>query len=173
VFSYNWIWAAGRLATICFYLGLADEGYKVLQQVVHSVGPFMTPNEHYRADKGPFLPWFVTGAGAYIYAMNAMFVQVLDEKGAILLPAVPEQLEQASFSYLLATKGITVSGKVSKGKVQFLTLHAPQACNWSCRMPLNVASGLRFCKRVKSVRENEKWTKLVCRLKAGANSIIE
>jgi len=173
VFSYNWIWAAGRLATICFYLGLADEGYKVLQEVVHTVGPFMTPNEHYRAEQGPFLPWFVSGAGAYVYAMNAMFVQVIDERGAILLPAVPEKLSQAAFAHLLATKGVTVSGKIAKGRVQSLTLHAPQACQWSCRMPRSVASGLQFSKKVKSVRENNKWTKLVCRLKAGDNPIIE
>jgi len=146
VLSYNWIWAASFLATICFYLGRPEQGYEVLQQTVRSVGAFMAPNEYYRSARGPFLPWFTTGAEAFVYAMNAMFVQVIDEKGAILFPAVPDNLCEASFTNLLATQGVTVSGKIKGGKAVSLIASTPIALVWRFRLPKQVFAQVKIAK---------------------------
>ncbi len=144
VFSYNWIWAVGRLATICFYLGQPERGYEVLNQAPKSIGTFMAPNEHYGEKYGPFLPWFTSGAGAFVYAINAMFVQVVDEQGAILLPAVPDALGQASFKNLAADSGIAVSGKIEAGKPVKLIAHSMNECLWSFRVKEKIAEKLTF-----------------------------
>ncbi|MBN2088706.1 hypothetical protein JW964_03795 [candidate division KSB1 bacterium] len=146
VFSYNWIWAVGRLATICFYLGEADKGYQVLNQAPKSIGPFMAPNEHYGAGYGAFLPWLTSGAGAFIYAMNAMFVQVIDEQGAILLPAVPAEINRASFKNLAADASVSVSGEVAAGKPIKLIAHSVGEQRWCFRIDQKMVKQLKFCK---------------------------
>ena len=74
MWSYTWMWALSRLATISFYQNRADSGWEVLQAVPRTVGPFLAPNEHFNAEDGVFLPWYTSGAGSYIYSVNAMFV---------------------------------------------------------------------------------------------------
>ncbi|MBD3288805.1 hypothetical protein GF337_08390 [candidate division KSB1 bacterium] len=144
VFSYNWIWQVGRLATICFYQGLADKGYDVLNQAPKSITAFMAPNEHYHPDYGAFLPWLTSGAGAFVYAINAMFVQVIDEQGAVLLSAIPSKLEKAKFNGLLATHGVTVSGEIESGKPVKLTVHSKTKKRWSFRMKGEIANQVKF-----------------------------
>lgn len=149
VLSYNWIWAIGHMATACFYQGLADQGYEVLNQAPAVVGPFMASNEHYRNDKGAFLPWFTTGAGAFVYALHAMFVQVIDELGAIILPALPSKIQDAHFEGLLASHNVTVSGRVRKGKVISLYTQSERPMKWSFRIPRRLASTAKFVSDVK------------------------
>jgi len=174
VMSYNWIWAVARLATICFYQGLADKGYDVLNQAIYTVGPFMAPNEHYRSDKGPFLPWFATGAGALVYASNSMFVQVIDENGAILFPALPSAVKDANFDGLLTTHGVTVSGKIELGQVVELKANSNQELTWNFRIPKGVAVRLEFANGIKLSSPDEFGLQTgECKLKKGVNTLLD
>jgi hypothetical protein len=104
----------------------------------------MAPNEHFRQEEGPFLPWFTTGAGAFAYAIHAMFVQVVDETGPLLLPALPSAVRDARFQRLLASDGVTVSGEVSNGSLVSLTAQSERAMAWSFRIPQGLVSTTRF-----------------------------
>jgi hypothetical protein len=165
VLSYNWIWAVGRLATICFYLGKAEEGYQVLKSAASSLGPFLAPNEHYRREGGAFLPWFGTGAGAFVYALNAMFVQVCDEKGTVLLPAVPRALGNASFSGLMADRGVRLSGRLEEGRLRELSASCQRPTEWAFRIREAAAEGFERCVRV--AKPADGWVRGSCQLATG------
>jgi len=174
VSSYNWIWALGRLATICFYQGLADKGYEALNQTPKSVGPFMAPNEHYRSKGGAFLPWFTTGSGAYVYAMNAMFVQVIDERGAIIFPALPSSVKNARFDRLLAHNGVAVSGEVSNGKIVELTAFSESTISWSFRMPEKLAKNIEFADGLSPSKTDENGLiTIYCKLQKGVTRLVK
>ncbi|HUU94683.1 MAG TPA: hypothetical protein VM487_03010 [Phycisphaerae bacterium] len=144
VFEMNWIWTVGLLAAQFFYRGLADEGYAVLRHALDVTGPFRAPCEHFRKDEGPYLPWFTSGAGAFVYATNAMFVQLMDEHPPTLLPALPAALRGARFTRLLASYGVYVSGEVKDGVLVALTAQSEQALVWSFRLPVHFAATARF-----------------------------
>lgn len=174
VLSYNWLWAVSRLITLCFYRGLGDEGYEILKQTPSTVGPFMAPNEHYRKDKGPFLPWFATGSGSFVYACNSMFVQVYDEKGAILLPAIPSKLKNAEFKNLMTTEGVTVSGEIQNGKLVKLTAASDIPLDWTFRIPKRIADAISFTSGIAaSKRPDEHGLVTVkCKLNKGVTKIL-
>jgi len=174
VFSYNWIWAVGRLAAICFYQGKADWGYDVLQQAPKTLGPFMAPNEHYRETGGAFLPWFTSGAGAFVYAINAMFVQVWDQGPAILCPALPRDASGIRFENLLTTHGVTLSGEIDRGQVVSLAATADREMEWRFRLPQSVADQVRLVqKAVADGRDSA--GRIICRIRlnAGENSLLQ
>ena len=123
VFSNNWIWASSNLASACFYQGKTDYGYRILVRVPSSLRAFLAPNEHYNPEYGAFLPWLTSGAGAFVYALNAMVVQVINDEPPSLLPAVPDQFRDLTFSNLLVSDDISVSGNFRKGELKNLTLH--------------------------------------------------
>lgn len=173
VFSYNWIWAVGRLASICFYQGLADQGYAVLNQAVKTVGPFLTPNEHYRLEGGAFLPWFTTGSGAFVYAINAMFVQVYDEQGAIFFPAIPSKIQNAEINNLFTTHGVSISAKITAGEIKSLTAYSEKCIRWRFRIPELIAKSLKFKDIIKLSKPDELGLVTVdCKLQTGTNILL-
>jgi hypothetical protein len=174
VFSYNWIWAVGRLAAISFYLGQSESGWEVLNGAPKSIGPFMAPNEHSSEKYGAFLPWLTSGAGAYVYAINAMFVQVFDENGAILFPAVPASLANARFDQLAADRGVRVSATIQNGAIIGLLAFSASELNWIFRIPVNVADKIQFQAAVQ-VAEADQNGLVVCHcpLNAGKNQLTK
>jgi len=140
----TWIWPISQLATAFFYQGRGDEGYEVLRRTLALAGPFMAPNEHYREGEGAYLPWLTTAAGAFVHAIHAMFVQVVDETGPVLLHALPSQVQNARFERLLASQGVAVSGEVRNGALVSLTAQAHRPMAWSFRIPQRVASAAHF-----------------------------
>lgn len=75
------------------------------------------------------LPWFTTSAGAFVYAMNSIFVQVLDE-GTILFKGLPSHMKHAHFSGLLASDGVRVSATLQDGQLQSMVLEADTPQSW-------------------------------------------
>jgi hypothetical protein len=116
----------------------------VLRYALAITGPFLAPNEHFREEGGPYLPWFTSGAGAFVHAVHAVFVQVVDEGGAIVLPALPTAVRDARFERLLASHGVGVSGEVKNGALVNLTAQADRPMAWSFRIPQRVASTAQF-----------------------------
>ncbi len=144
VLTDNWIWEVSGLACALFYLGRGDEGLEVLKKVPSIVGPFMAPCEHFREDGGPYLPWFCTGSGMYTAAIQSMFVQVLDEAGAVLLPALPSAVKDASFEDLLASQWVSVSGQIRSGKLASLMAQSGQDQVWHFRLPQEHVETVQF-----------------------------
>lgn len=169
----TWIWGLSNLASACFVAGEGDKGYKILQDAKHTIGSFMTPPEHWNLQDGAYLPWHTTGAGAFIAAVNGMFVQVYDEKGAIIFPAVSSELKNCSFNNLLASEGVAVSGKLENGKIAQLKAHSPADRKWIFRIPVELAKdlGINGDKSTESILDG-KYLVTTCNLKVGDNFLI-
>jgi hypothetical protein len=142
--EWNWIWAISRLATAFFYQGRGDEGYAVLRRTLGMAGPFMAPNEHYREDKGPYLPWLTTAAGAFVHAVYAMFVRVVDGGAPVLLYGLPSTVQDARFERLLASRGVAISGRIDGGRLVHLMAQSDRAMLWDFRVPQRFALDAPF-----------------------------
>jgi hypothetical protein len=173
VLAYTWMWALSQLATTLFYQGRADEGYEVLSQVPAVVGPFMAPNEQMRDDIGAYLTWYTTGAGIYSFALTTMFVQVFNENGAILLPALPAALQNIRFHGLLATDGVTVAAEISEGTINRLDLTSLRDMTWQFRMPKARLEQINLRKDLKvSAADEVGYVRIECRLQKGLNRLL-
>lgn len=170
----TWIWGLSNLAMSCFVAGEGENGYNILKDAKYTVGSFMTPPEHWNRQDGAYLPWHTTGAGTYVATVNGMFVQVFDEKGAILFPAISPELENPSFSHLLASEGVSVSGKMENGKVVELIAHSPEDKEWAYRIPASLAKDLNFSRKLTSSKDlTGEFAIITCNLKEGDNILIE
>ena len=169
----NWIWTVSQLATAFFYQGRGDEGYEVLRRTLALAGPFMAPNEHYREGEGAYLPWLTTAAGAFVHAIHAMFVQVVDETGPVLLHALPSQVQHARFERLLASHGVGVSGEVRDGVLVRLIAQAGRPTGWSFRIPQRFASTARFVSAA-TLSEPDAWglVAVECALAEGVTRLV-
>ena len=125
----HWMWAAAMLATAYFLQGRGEEGNQLLAQTLNTSSPFLSPNEQWREGHSlPFIPWFTTSAGAIVFAMHSIFVQV-DARGSKLFAGLAHA-QTASFEGLLASEGVRVSAKLEKGKLMYLAFDAPEAKPW-------------------------------------------
>ena len=170
----TWIWGLSNLASACFVAGEGEKGYEILKDAKYTVGSFMTPPEHWSRQDGAYLPWHTTGSGAFIAAINGMFVQNYDEKGAILFPAISTELQNSSFSNLLASKGVAVSGKMEKGKIVQIVAHSPVDKEWTFMIPSTLAKNVRFNGKC-TIANNifGRYTVIKCKLTEGFNNLTE
>jgi hypothetical protein len=170
----SWIWGIGRLCAAFFYQGRGDEGYDMLRHALVITGPFLAPSEHLREDGRPYLPWFATGAGAYVHAVHAMFVQVVDEQGAVLLHGLPQSMQQASFHGLLASHGVVVSGSTAQDQLLDLVARSPKPMTWEFRLPTRFAWSAGFAQGVRVSESLEHGlATITCTLTEGDNRIVE
>lgn len=175
VFSTTtWIWGMSNLASACFVAGEGKKGYEILKDAKYTIGSFMTPPEHWNKQDGAYLPWHTTGSGAYIAAVNGMFVQNFNEQGAILFAAVSPELRNCSFTRLLASDGVSVSGRIENGKIVQIIAHAPVEKEWTYRIPQNLAKDVKFNKGAIIANTVEgKLAVLKVKLKKGDNTLTQ
>jgi hypothetical protein len=153
----NWMWTAGHLGIVHALQGNGELAWEAVRDGPTSAGPFLSPNEHIDGDGIVQVPWFTTGCGGWLFALNALFVQV-DEEGTKLLPAVPKELKNASFRDLRAEGGVLVSGEFKKGKLVSLTVRAPRPMSWRFRIPKVVMQRDEVSGDV--VGANEEWVSI-------------
>jgi hypothetical protein len=134
----NWIWAAAHLGIVHALQGNGNLAWEAIKEAPASAGPFLSPNEHVDKDGVIHVPWFTTGCGAWLYALNCLFVQV-DEEGTKLLPAIPSELRDFHFRDLRGDSGILVSGRFADGKLVELTARGPKQMDWRYRVPRRFA----------------------------------
>ncbi|MEW5882919.1 MAG: hypothetical protein AB1725_01690 [Armatimonadota bacterium] len=135
-----WMWTAGHLAMCHAVLG---NGHEALEAVVHGVsstGRFLSPNEHLRADGSVAVPWFTTGAGAWLTGLHWMFARC-DDNGDHLLDAVPESLQEFHFHGLRLSRGVSAAARVSGGCLQYLSLSSPVRQAFTFEIPTRFAEG--------------------------------
>ncbi|MDE2126540.1 MAG: hypothetical protein KGJ62_08120 [Armatimonadetes bacterium] len=129
-----WTWAGAHLAAVHAWQGSGALAWEALRGGAASAGAFCSPNEHVDRNGHVRVPWFTTGAGLWLYALNALFVQV-DEVGTRLLPAVPPGVPSLTFKHLRAAHGVLVSGRIEHGAVAELTASASRATDWRFSIP--------------------------------------
>jgi expansin (peptidoglycan-binding protein) len=175
VFSTTtWIWGLSNLVSACFVAGEGEKGYNILKDAKYTIGSFMTPPEHWNKQDGAYLPWHTTGSGAYIAAINGMFIQVYDENGAIIFPAISPELKNTSFNHLLASEGVAVSGKMENGKIVQIVAHSPIDKEWTYRIPAKLAKNIKFDNKLTlSNSITGKYAVIRCKLAKGDNILTE
>jgi hypothetical protein len=107
-----------------------------------------------------------------VYAIHAMFVQV-DEKGTILLPALPSAVPDAHFERVLASHGVCLSGQVKGGTLASLTAETDRAMAWSFRIPQHLAATAHFAPQATVSRPDALGLVPVkCTLQAGNTHLV-
>ncbi len=139
----DWMWMAGHLAAVHALHGDAARAWEAIRGGAASAGPLLSPNEHIDRHREPKVPWFTTGVGAWVHGLCSLCVTV-DDDGAILLPAAPEECPDLSFTNLRADGGVRVSGRFAQGRLVELTASALSPTTWSCRIPTAIASAVRL-----------------------------
>ncbi len=134
----NWMWAGAHLGIVHAMQENADLAWDAVRNAAASAGPFLSPNEHITAEDEIRVPWFTTGCGAWLYALNCLFVQV-DEHGTRLLPAIPDTIPSARFRNLRAHGGVLISGEFNNGELVKLSARAPRGLSWEFRIPKRYA----------------------------------
>jgi hypothetical protein len=176
-FGSNWIWMAGHLGIVHALNGDSKRAWDAVRHGPASAGPFLSPNEHRDSIGKVVVPWFTTGCGGWLYALHSLFVHV-DEQGAVLLPAVPEETPNARFRDLRADWGALVSGEFRDGKLIALTARLDERNRssqsaripWSYRIPSRYLSGVpRNCQ---VVRQTGDFSHLACTLGREPLSLI-
>jgi hypothetical protein len=159
----NWVWQAGHLGVVHALQGDAELAWEAIRGGPASAGPFLSPNEHLDREGSVQVPWFTTGCGGWLYALNCLFVQA-DEEGTILLPAVPAALTDCSFADLRAEQGVLVSGEFRGGRVSILTARASQDMGWRYRVPRELAED--YCFAGTQSGDSNRWRSFEVRLRA-------
>jgi len=138
----NWIWAAGHLGIVHAMLADQERAWDAVSVGPQSCGPAMIPNEHVDSSGVVRVPWFTTGVGAWLYAVNAMFAWV-DEAATHLCSALPQTEGDVSFERIRGAGGVLLSGHASAGAVQRVTAVAPTDLTWRYSLPARELDGIR------------------------------
>jgi len=113
----RWMWIGSHIAAALAIIKEGDLALDVLIETCKTAGPGYIPIEQITRDRNVCCPWFTTAAGAFLYAVNALFVQV-DEEGTVLFPSPLHKIESFSFLRLQGSEGVKISasceGKVMK-----------------------------------------------------------
>lgn len=174
VLAWTWMWALSHLATACFYKGENSSGANALFNVPMTMGPFMAPNEHIDEKYGPFLPWFTTGAGAFVYAVNSMFVQLYNTDGPVLLQGWGKDFPECSFTMLPVGDNTYLTGKIKEGKIISLLVQSVEEKEWHCLIPERIVKQLQFRPgtHIEKAKRNG-FLELKIRISAGSTELLQ
>jgi len=117
----GWIWNTAWLATCLARMDEGELAYEVMREIVKMVDTFGSINEAKTKDKTVH-HWFVTGAGAYVYALNQMLIQSTPDR-IVLFPAIPSAWEELSFK-LRCQGNVTVEAKIANNKLHFIKIES-------------------------------------------------
>ena len=167
----RWLWTTAHIATAYNLLGCTDRALELLLETPAATAPGLVPVEHIERDGGVALAWFTTSAGAYVFALNSLFIQVTDE-GVTRLSKLPAQLQEAAFSGLSGTNGLTFSAEFRCGKACALSIHSPTSQQATvCLAQATYSEVLATRPNLTLHQTNGDWVKLEVMLKAGVNVI--
>lgn len=124
----RWLWTASHVATAYSLLHQPEKAWAILREAPAATGPALTPAESVGRDGDVALPFFTTSAGALVFSLNSLFVQITDE-GETVLPPLPRELANASFTGIAGAGGVAVSGRYRSGRASELTVSAASACS--------------------------------------------
>ncbi len=165
----TWLWTAGHLGMCGAYLGAGEIAWDAIVRGVASSSQFLSPNEHLKGEEVR-VPWFTTGAGAWLAGLHWMFARV-DDFGDYLLWGVPEALQDFHFRGLRLSRGVSVAGRVRGGRLQFLSLTSPQEMSFSFEIPTRFVEGV-LPVGVGRVTDLDGWWKIELELERGENRLI-
>lgn len=121
----RWMWTTTHVSTAYSILGEPERAFSALLDAPLATAPGLVPCEHVSREGNAGLPFFTTAAGAFLYALHSMFVQISDD-GSIRLPLLPQALANASFSGMAGVAGVSVGAQYRSGRCVKLVLRSPR-----------------------------------------------
>jgi hypothetical protein len=82
-------------------------------------------------------------------------------------------LKNNSFTRLLASQGVSVSGKMENGKIVQIVAHSPEDKEWTFRMPQSLAKDAKLNRSLTSSSTVGKYAVVKVKLKRGDNTLTE
>ncbi|MBO5254748.1 MAG: hypothetical protein J6B07_02870 [Opitutales bacterium] len=117
-------WYAGWMASALVNFNDTENPAKLLDAAAKETGAFYDTFEinepHNNVQR---CPWFSTGSGNYIYAVNQMLVHPTENNEIMLCTSVPKAWNDISFN-LPSYKGLWVKAEIKNGKLHYLSLYA-------------------------------------------------
>jgi hypothetical protein len=168
--SSRWMWIGSHIAAALAIIKEGDLALDVLTETCKTAGPGYMPIEQIIENKNICCPWFTTAAGAFLYAVNALFVQI-DEEGTILFPSALRKIEKFSFSKLQGSGGVKISAFVENGVLRKLVLSSEKDFDrWQLRIHKFYADD-NFLKwnKIKEIGEEDTYYKVGIEVLRGDN----
>lgn len=166
----RWLWTATHVATAYSLLGNADRAYELLKEALSAAGPGLIPVESMGLEGDYSCPFFTTSAGAFLFSLHSLFVQVT-ESGLTRLPDLPGALPNAWYENLAGAGGLLFSAAFADGRSKRLTITAPADCAAEV-----ILSSSAFPEEITRWSSVVKWSKrghlyrLMLDLRAGENT---
>ena len=117
-------WYAGWMASALVNFNDTEKPAKLLDGAAKETGAFYDTfeiNEPYNNVQS--CPWFSTGSGNYIYAVNQMLLRPTENNEIMICTSVPESWNNISFN-LPSYKGLWVKAEIKNGKLVDIQLYA-------------------------------------------------
>ena len=130
----RWLWTTAHVAVSYNLLGDTTAAWELLKNAPESAGPGMISCEHVSADGSIALPFFTTSAGAFVHALNSIFL-FIPGPGITRLGLLPEQINSASFKRLAGAEGLRVSCSYENRVVSCLELWHPSTIEAKLEIP--------------------------------------
>lgn len=165
-----WMWTAGHLAMCHAVLGNGEEALEATTRGILSMAQFLSPNEHLRVDGSVAVPWFTTGAGAWLTGLHWMFARC-DDNGDHLLDAVPESLQEFHFHGLRLSRGVSAAARVSGGRLEYLSLSSPSRQAFTFEIPTRFVEGTCLPKLGRVIDLDTHW-RIQVDLLEGPNDLV-
>ncbi|MCL6630486.1 MAG: hypothetical protein K6U00_12900, partial [Armatimonadetes bacterium] len=165
----GWLWTNSHISTAYSLLGEPDKAWDVLSYAPRATGPGLTPAESVSKEGHLSAPWFTTGAGAYVYAVHSLFVQVLDDS-TTRLPDLPAALQEVAYEGLAGANGLIFSAYFKDGKALRLTIKSPEERIGQILVSRRAFPDVIHWNTVANWREENGFYRLTIRLQKGNNS---
>lgn len=120
----RWLWTCAHAATAYAIAGDGECALEILQDAPAATAPGLVPCEQVSRDGHISLPFFTTSAGAFVFSINSLFIQITDE-GVTRITGCPIGAPQAEFHDLAGAGGLRVSGRFKEGKLVWLQIASP------------------------------------------------
>lgn len=132
----NWQWTSGHLGIVHAMQNNPELAWEAIARGPEGSGPGLIPCEHINARGVPQVPWFTTGVGAWLYALNAAVAWV-DEQATHLLAGIPDGISP-TFEGVRGSHGVSLNGAFRDG-VPEVTASAPHRVHrWRFSVPTNL-----------------------------------
>lgn len=164
----GWLWTNSHISTAYSLSGKPDKAWDILSYAPRATGPGLTPAESVSKEGHLSAPWFTTGAGAYVYAVHSLFVQVLDD-GTTRLPDLPAALQEAAYEGLAGANGLIFSAHFKDGEALELTIKSPNERISQILASRRVFPDIIHWNNVVTWREENGFYRLTIQLEKGNN----
>lgn len=165
----RWLWTCAHAAAAYALTAQSDRALELLREAPDATDAGLVPCEHISLDGHVALPFFTTSAGAYVFALNSLFVQVTDGQ-VTRIAGCPEGAPEAEFRGLAGAAQTRVSGRFRSGRIVTLEVTAPSVRLARFELDIRILPpDIRNWACIAAAKEQNGWLCVDLRLEQGVN----